>query len=102
MGLKAEGKKTVTLVGQGRGKGLMKSIVPEKPPILLREDSKYALEKLFSIITSDDYEDLGNHATDAMGEIGLFCIAQVNYAHPLPILPFHLSPSLTTSVLRQW
>ena len=75
IGLKAEGKKTVTLVGQGRGKGLMKSIVPEKPLVLLREDSKYALEKLFSIITSDDYEDLGNHATEAMREMRLFCIA---------------------------
>ena len=56
-------------------KGL--DIVPEKPPILLREDSKYALEKLASIISVDDYEDLGNHATEAMGETGLFCIAQV-------------------------
>ena len=49
----------------------------EKPPVLLREDSKYALEQLLSIITVNDYEDLGNHATEAMGETGLFCIAQV-------------------------
>ena len=47
----------------------------EKPLILLREDSKYALEKFSSIITSDDYEDLSNYATEAMGEMGLFCIA---------------------------
>ena len=51
--------------------------IPEKPPILLCEDSKYALKKLTSIISIDDYEDLSNHATKAMGETGLFCIAQV-------------------------
>ena len=39
--------------------------------------SKYALEQLLSIIIVDDYEDLSNHATEAMGEIGLFFIAQV-------------------------
>ena len=79
VGLKAETKKTITPIGIGQGKGLMKGldIVPEKPPVLLREDSKYALEKLASIISVDDYEDLGNHATEAMGETGLFCIAQV-------------------------
>ena len=79
VGLKVETKKTITPIGIGQGKGLMKGldIVPEKPPVLLREDSKYALEKLASIISIDDYEDLGNHATKAMGETGLFCIAQV-------------------------
>ena len=79
MGLKAEIKKTVTPIGIGRGKGLMKGldIVAKKPPVLLREDSKYALEKLASIISTDDYEDLSNHAIEAMGETGLFCIAQV-------------------------
>ena len=51
--------------------------VAEKPLILLHEDSKYALEKLVSIISTDDYKDLSNHATEAMGETGLFCIAQV-------------------------
>ena len=46
LGLKAEGKKTVTKPVHGKGKGLMTSSVPstEKPPVLLREDSKYALE----------------------------------------------------------
>jgi len=78
------------------------STVPEKPPVLLREDPKYALEKLSSIISPDDYEDLGNHATEAMGETGLFCIAQVSYVRPLPILPFHLPPSLATFVFRRW
>ena len=46
LGLKAEGKKTVTKPIHGKGKGLMTSSVPsaEKPPVLLREDSKYVLE----------------------------------------------------------
>ena len=79
IGLMAEGKKTVTLAKLGGGKGLM---VPplgsqKKPPVLLREDPKYAFGKLSSIIGSKDYEDLGNHLTEAMGETGLFSIAQV-------------------------
>ena len=79
VGLKAEVKKTVTPVEQGQGKGLMKgpNTVTKKPPVFLREDSKYALEKLTSIITSDNYKDLSNHATEAIGETGLFSIAQV-------------------------
>ena len=76
----AEGTKTVTLAKHGGGKGLM--IPPlgsqKKPPVLLREDPKYALEKISSIIGSEDYEYLGNHSTEAMGETGLFSIAQVN------------------------
>ena len=79
IGLMAEGNKTMTPAKHGGGKGLM---VPppdsqKKPPVLLREDPKYALEKLSSIIGSEDYEDLGNHSTEAMGETGLFSIAQV-------------------------
>ena len=79
IGLMAEGKKTVTPAKPGGGKGLM---VPppgsqKKPPVLLREDPKYALGKLSSIIGSEDYEDLGNHSTEAIGETGLFSIAQV-------------------------
>ena len=75
--LMAEGKKTVTLAKTGGGKGLM---VPppgsqKKPSVLLREDPKYALEKLSSIIGSKDYEDLGNHLMKAMGETSLFSIA---------------------------
>ena len=79
LGLKAKGKKTVTKPIHGKGKGLMTGSIPsaEKPPVLLREDSKYALEQLSSIIMIDDYEDLSNHATEAMGESGLFYIAQV-------------------------
>ena len=51
----------------------------EKPPPLLRDDSKFALEKLSSIISAEDYEDLGNHSTEAMGETGLFAVAQVTF-----------------------
>ena len=79
VGLMAEGAKTVTTVKHAAGKGLMKalSINQEKPPVLLREDSKYALEQISSIISTKDYDDLGNHSTEAMGELGLFVVAQV-------------------------
>ena len=68
--------KTVTSVKHGTDKGFMKapSTVPEKPPVLLHEDSKHALEQISSIISAKDYEDLGNHSTEA---IGLFAVAQV-------------------------
>ena len=49
----------------------------EKLPVLLREHSKNTVEQLSSIITSEDYEDLGNHSMEAMGEMSLFAIAQV-------------------------
>ena len=79
IGLMVEGNKTVTPAKPGGGKGL---IVPppgsqKKPSVLLCEDPKYALVKLSFIIGSEDYEDLGNHSTEAMGETGLFSIAQV-------------------------
>ena len=79
VGIMAEGNKTVTLAKHRGGKGLM---VPppgsqKKLPVLLREDPKYALEKLSLIIGSENYEDLGNHSTKAMEETGLFSIAQV-------------------------
>ena len=85
MGLKAEDKKMVTQAKHGARKGFMKgpSTTQEKPPVFLREDSKYALEKLSSIISSNDYEDLSNHAMEAMGETGLFCITQVSNVRPL-------------------
>ena len=46
VGIMAEGMKTVTPVKHGVGKGLMKapSTNQEKPPVLLRKDSKHALE----------------------------------------------------------
>ena len=85
IGLMAEGNKTVTPAKHGGGKGLM---VPppasqKKPPVLLCEDLKYALEKLSSIIGNENYEDLGNHSTEAMGETGLLSIAQVRVRHNL-------------------
>ena len=94
IGLMAEGNKTVTPAKHGGGKGLM---VPppgsqKKPPVLLREDPKYALGKLSSIISSEDYEDLGNHSTEAMGETGLFSITQVRARHNIILGPYrHLS-----------
>ena len=58
--------------GLGKGKGLMKGLDPvtKKSLFLLREDLGYALK-------DDEYEDLGNHATGAMGETGLFSLARV-------------------------
>ena len=83
IGLMAEGKKTMIPAKLGAGKGLM--VAPpgsqKKPPVLLREDLKYALEKITSIIGGEDYEDLGNHSTEAMGETGFFNIAQVRIRH---------------------
>ena len=84
VGLMAKGAKTVTPAKHRAGKGFMKALSTsqEKPPVLLYEDSKYALEQFSSIITSEDYEDLGNHSTEAIGETRHFAIAQV-------ILPVH-------------
>ena len=93
IGLMVGDNKTVTPAKHGGGKGLM---VPppgsqKKPPVLLREDPKYVLGKLSSIIGSEDYEDLGNHSTEAMGETGLFSIAQVRARHKIILgLYFHL------------
>ena len=65
--------------GPGVEKGLIKGPVPvaEEQPVLFREDSSYSLKQLSSIIKEDDYSDLGNHATEAMGETDLFSLAQV-------------------------
>ena len=62
-----------------KGKGVMTSQGPvnEKHPVLLREDLRYAIKQLLSIIKEDDYEDLSNHATEAIEETGLFNLAQV-------------------------
>ena len=62
----------------------------EKPPPLLYDDSKFALEKLSSIITPEDYKDLGNHSTEVMGETSLFAIAQVIFARQLKSVYFVL------------
>ena len=79
VGLQAKGAKTITPTKHGAGKGFMMgpSSSQEKPPVLLLKDSKYVLERLTSIKTTKDYKDLGNHSTKAMGEMGLFGIAQV-------------------------
>ena len=92
VGLKAKIKQAATALGLGKGKGFMKvlTLIAEKPLVLLCEDSKYALEKLLSIITSDNYEDLSNHATEAVGETGLFNIAQVTMSVSFLFLFFHL------------
>ena len=112
LSLMAEGTKTVTLAKHEGDKGLM--IPPpgnqKKPPVLLREDPKYALEKLSSIIGNEDYEDLGNHLTEAMRETGLFSIAQVSVRHNLAcehilylnLTPFRLQTMLMTKGLMEW
>ena len=81
VGLMAEEAKTVTPAKHGSDKGLMQapSTSQEKPPPLLRDDSKFVVEKLSSIISMEDYEDLGNHSTKAIGETGLFAVAQVTF-----------------------
>ena len=81
----AEGTKTVTPTKHGGGKGFMIPLPSsqKKPPVLLREDPKYALEKISSIICNEDYEDLGNHLTEAMGETSLFGITQVRARHTI-------------------
>ena len=93
VGLMAEGK-TITPVKNGVGKGFMKasSTIPEKPPVLLREDSKHALEQISSIFSTKDYEDLGNHSTEAMGESGLFAVAQVIRLVTFPSVNITLMP----------
>ena len=86
----AEGAKTITPTKHGTGKGFMRApdTKQERPPPLLRDDSKFALEKLSSIIMAEDYEDLGNHSTEAMGKTGLFAVAQVSYARQLCLFFF--------------
>ena len=72
---------------RGKGKGLMKGVNPvrKKCLILLHEDSGYALKQLSSNIKDDDYKDLENHATEAMGETGLFSLTQVCLSVPFPL-----------------
>ena len=86
----AEGNKTMTPAKHGGGKGLMAPPPgsQKKPPVLLWEDPKYALGKLSSIIGSEDYEDLGNHSMEPMGETGLFSIAQVRARHNIILGPY--------------
>ena len=87
--LMAKGVKAVTPVKHGAGKGFMKALSTDhkKPPILLRKDSKHVLEQISSIMTSEDYEDLGNHSTEVMRESGLFAVIQVTM--PIDFLFVH-------------
>ena len=89
VGLMAEGK-TTTPVKHWAGKSFMKapSNLPKKPLILLCEDSKHVLEQISSIISTKDYEDLGNHSTEAMRESDLFAVAQV--VRPVTFLSVNL------------
>ena len=98
VGLMAKGSKTVTPLKHGSGKGLMKapSTSQEKPPPLLRDYSKFALEKLSSIISFEDYEDLGNHSMEAMGETGLFAVAQVMFV--CRFTPIHFTLFLSNTL----
>lgn len=68
----------------GAKKGLMtaQGPTPEKCPLLLHEDTCRVVGLLLSIIKADDYEYLGNHAIKAMGEMGLFGLAQVYSRSP--------------------
>jgi len=50
-------------------------------------------------MSSDDYEDLGNRAMEAMGETGLFSIARVCYA--VHFLFFHSLTSITNNLYFQ-
>ena len=63
-------------------------LVTKKCLILLCEDLGYSLKQLSSIIKDDDYEDLGNHATRAMRETGLFNLEQVCLPITFVILTF--------------
>lgn len=74
-------------LGSGKGKGLMASEGPvtKKPVVLLCEDSQYTLKQISSIIKDEDYEDLGNHATEAMGQTGLFSLAKL-YIRPFSFI----------------
>ena len=81
----------------GKRKGLMMSevLITKKPLVLLREDSQYALKQISSIIKDEDYEDLGNHATEAIRETGRFSLTHV-CIHPLCFIrPFCLFFILT-------
>ena len=91
VGLMAEGVKMITPVKHGDGKGFMKapSTDQEKLLVLLCKDSKHVLEQISSIMTSEDYEDLGNHSTEAMGESGLFVVTQVTMPVNLLSIHFH-------------
>ena len=91
VGLMAESVKMITPVKHGDGEGFMKapSTDQEKLPVLLRKDSKHVLEQILSIMTSENYEELRNHSTEAMGESGLLVVTQVTMPVNLLSIHFH-------------
>lgn len=72
-----------------------KGHILKQRPSLLREDLQYIVGLLSSIIKDDNYEDMGNHATEAMKESGIFGLAQVRN-RPLSIPFFNYCPLLLT------
>ena len=73
---------------------MVKGPVSEKCPTLLHEDLWYAIGQLSSIIKDYDYENLGNHATEDIGETSLFSLAQVCIRpsfFPVTLLPLFLT-----------
>jgi len=81
-----------------KGKGVMtgQGLVTEKRPVLLHEDSRYAIKQLLSIIKDNDYENLGNHAIEAMGETCLFSLTR--YANQ-SFSPFRLVVTLYSNLI---
>ena len=93
VGLMAKGK-TVTLVKHGAGKGLMKALstTQEKPPVLLREDSKHALEQISPIISAEEITRIRETTPRRPWGVWSFCSCSGNptcnlYVHPLNLLP---------------
>ena len=70
--------------GKGKTWGQVRIPSPRNPPVLLHEDSQYAFKQIFSIIKDEDYEDLGNHATEAMGRRAYS--VWYRYVYPSPYL----------------
>ena len=59
-------------------------------------------KQLLSIIKDDNYEDLENYATKAMGETGLFNLAQVCLSFPFFYFVLFLSHSNLCFLFLQW
>ena len=62
------------------------------PPKRVKTKKLNANVDTTSVNPNAAYDDLSNHATEVMGETGLFCNCSVNYVHPpffflFPYLP---------------